>query len=37
MKRILVEHMTLKKYNQFSEGGEQSANNSKIIRHGQKY
>lgn len=38
MKRILVEHRVVKKYNQCSqEEVENSANNSKVIRYGQKY
>ena len=37
MKRILVEHLRLKKYNQISQGGDKIADNSKIIRHGKKY
>ncbi len=34
MKRILVEHLRLKKYNHVVEEEEYSANNGKIIRYG---
>lgn len=38
MKRILVEHLNLKKYNQCSlKGGKKNADNSKVIRYGQRY